>query len=329
MKEAKEGDRKMSNTDKEIGKQVNNQVESLRNLYEGVSRRNDMLLKSVMRRKPQEQAVSVERICAALRISKSEFKNYTFAYDYKGRLVASNRQRNALPNRFVNKASFTVTNDSPAELSEKKPNSKGVQDVVRKVVEKEKVLAKVSIAPTYGVSFLLRNTILYGKSFTENPTYKVPQITLKGYKQQSEQKPPQEATFETTSEHASNLARLLKINTDARDFFSINPETSFYPKKFAKSMWSLMHKTFNRRGNKTSTVHTYGDTIDSEWDENVIGRNAAVTPQRSWKTGFKRVKLRAARNKTSSRDGHKLPPPPLGLTCGHGLFPKVCCGCMR
>lgn len=300
-----------------------NQVESLRNLYEGVSRRNDMLLKSVMRRKPQEQTVSMERICAALKISKSEFKNYTFAYDYKGKLVASNRQRNPLPNRFINKASFTVTSGSHTELSEKKPSSKGAQDVVRRMQEGEKVLAKVSIAPTYGVKFLSRNTTLYGKSFTENPAHKAPRITLKGYRQHSEQKPLQEAASEAASEPASNLAHLLKTSSDAHDFFSSNPETSFYPRKTPKSMWTLMHKTFNRRANKTSMVHTYGDTIDSEWDESVTGRNAAVAPQRSWKTGFRRVRLRAARNKISSGDGCKLPPPPLGLTCGHGLFPKV------
>jgi len=323
--------RTISNTDKEIGNHLYNIIDSLRNLYSNVNKRNDVLLRSALKKKQQEQEVSMEEICAALKITKSEYKNYTFTYDYKGKLVIRNRQTNTLPNKFISKTSFAIGHTNIKELTVKLHKEKKEEEISRKVIDKEKVLAKVLIAPTYGVKYLSRNTILNGKSFIENPTHKIEKITLTDYNRQRNikvaininDKPYEDMTYKDTKndyKEEDNIMHLLRTNVEANLSFDMKDAgTSFYPTKI-KSSWSisnLMNRTFQKPIN---LIHTYDNTID--WDTN-FGVRKNAPPHKPYKAAYNKFTPRNTRKYRSSRDSRKLPPPPLGLTYGHGLFPKV------
>lgn len=314
------------------------------------------------KRRHGSDTLTLEELSGKLGVRKSALKRSMLTYDPAGRVTLLNSGTPRLPpcmpslpfkvRTGVKPVSDARLDKDPAESKAEDPGA-----TPNVATRSEDTISDSVIKPTYGVRLEMRGTVYDGPDFRLNPIYsrKSALISMRQYnsmrRTQSRPRPVRTETMvtqvaeseEDNSEHEKNVSAAL-VGLDSTRSKETAADVSFYP---VASNNSLLMRGYTQSTHKYNSVHqfldlTYGkhnvsfvhvsrdpsetDTLEFSSGRNVSGRrHASVAPSRSpgrtadkWR-GIAPRRARCGLGLSPAR----LPPPPLGETCGHGIFPDI------
>ena len=239
-------------------------------------------------------------------------KSSCASYDYKGKLTPSAVMKlKACPMKPAYYAIFTNSDDSNGNDNNPEPinyKPKTHNTVKMEESNEQRVLARTLIKPAYGVTLLLPQKTIRGVRYTDNPLYTNLSVSnyneLCGYKKIST----------PLSKHSSkelNIEITPKASVTEASIKS-SKETSFKPTEIF-----IRSGKCNTRNKLIHNGYVHTGTWDCLNDDKPLVRKAINVPDKKRCVSV----LRRSQNCfVYLRNSRKLPPPPLGLTLGHGLF---------
>eukprot|EP00826_Nyctotherus_ovalis_P052467 TRINITY_DN6648_c0_g1_i1.p1 TRINITY_DN6648_c0_g1~~TRINITY_DN6648_c0_g1_i1.p1 ORF type:complete len:269 (+),score=65.40 TRINITY_DN6648_c0_g1_i1:637-1443(+) len=263
---------------------------------------------------------TIDDICRQFSITKKQLKSRLITYDFRGRLLPiwkNARESSALARR---KVKFMI-NESDNAGVEEAVEQKVLPELSQHTTDYEAPeLFKPNIKPEYGVKYNSGEEVLYGNDYDENPAYSNSQISLKYY-------------YRLCNIRTHNQS-LIESNTLSNELTTTNHKLSTLLGKEILNESSMektstlkysRHKGFFKkcRSRRNEMVRIYEGTQQIPENENGVKRSVGITPEKLREkfrlriSSIKRFKEQSPRVKSPL----KLPPPPIGLTIGHGVVP--------
>lgn len=294
---------------KKVKDSIDNEIDRLRFVYKKANERKGVLDREVSEERTKEHSLGA--ICLKLKMSKELFKQTPLTYDYKGRLLPSlAKSVKAIP-LDSHEPKFDIKNTSvenllSAEANHRKARRMGEVSKVKKCLEG--VMADIKIKPVSGVTYL-RNK----KISKELPVANEAQIVIKntiGKNNRSVLLPELNSEFLKADNSTEAISR------NESDFLPLLCSESGVAS--ASDLKCVRAKSNCRNVYKNHFVRVCGKDVNLL--EAVKGRNCPVLPPHKINKKLRRYMVKGEKDLGVVGKTRKLPPPPLGLSFGHGIF---------
>ena len=259
-------------------------------------------------------------MCKRLNISKNDLKQMIIMHDYQGKLIYSPKNENEYIDNCFNKISFNVSPDPKEEISNEINSSDNDSFSELCKASNNTFDSKIShsrIKPTDGVKITTNTGINEELSYGKIPNL---QMSRKNYNKlcgfnksilnKGNYKDKEDCTKRSQTKSSFELLN---------PYIDKSSSTNIFTNEKSLSKISVNRKQRNIK--KITARPSMGSCSYFELtDEKPYSRRSIIIPKQKTRDNFRITRYSTRRSSGSPNTYHRLPPPPLGASLGHGIL---------